>query len=35
VDVGCYVRVVDVRPSYVIVRPLGPEETQFLSEASS
>ncbi|MCS7167658.1 MAG: NfeD family protein [Gemmatales bacterium] len=32
VEAGQFVRVVDTRPSYVIVRPLSPQETEFLSE---
>lgn len=32
VEAGQFVRVVDTRPSYVIVRPLTPDEAQFLSE---
>lgn len=35
VEAGQFVRVVDTRPSYVIVRPLGPEEVQLLSESQS
>ncbi|MCS7015946.1 MAG: NfeD family protein [Gemmatales bacterium] len=35
VEAGQFVRVVDTRPSYVIVRPLSPEEAQVISETPS